>query len=562
MSRNPILSYQDLLVQADTEAREDYEFDPRVQFYSTELRGPEEPGYEQSNSHTTAADATASYDLDKGEDDEHEARNTSKAVQKAPKTIETKMIVVMDTAQRDWVQQPNAYSLTFKFGSPALCNANTTQRVPIYSNSRYIPLTADQNSNQLFLQPNIYGFTLCGISFPPYNPLAPAGPIEAYDVFSNTSNIVSSVGSGFFTNKVLSNVQSLKIARVSLPYRRFTRLRPSILPGPGNFGGTTSPSQATLNQVTSFASEPYILMYLNNYQGQYTGGNDPINRAFSVLAQDRRITLLPTSPIGTQFHDYYPWSDESYKFVTPEAYIKEFNLSLTRNNGLLYEQQDDIEIESLFAITGSETVYPNPAETISYTPLSGVNLQNVPGGNYTGTDLWPTVIFRCRTRRRNANAKNTSGDNSAFFNANDIRLGDRIQFYLPALSNLLTDPSLNASPYADNYKTLFKWMSSNDAFILSEAQIGSNGNPVVQVSNVGPDFYNCFDIAYDATTTYGTVSTGGLLNISGFLPLNLVTQTARGTTIPILNTNVQATFTFEVTTLTPDTKSLSIEIVK
>lgn len=538
MSRNPQLTYQDLLVQADQEARDDYEFDPRVQFYSSELRGPLQPGYEQPNARTTAADADARYDLEgcedkqeEEEDDKHAKRNDCRSVQPPPKMKEKKIVVVMDTAQRDWTLQPNAYQLSFKFGSPSVSNCNAVQKIPVFSNSRYIPITAIQNSNQVFYQPNIAGFTMSAgggvLSFPPYNPFASPGPIVTYDIFSNNSNLVNP-GNGFYTNKVLSNVTALKLAHATLPYRRFTNLTPDILTGPGN---NVSGISSVHNQVTTFMSEPYMLLFLNNYQGQYVGGNDPVNRAFSVLAPaPLRPTLLPTSPIGTQFNDFYPWSDEKYEFSSPEAYIKSFDLTLTKNTGLSYAQIDDIAITAMKAI-------------------SWFNLGFIaPGPPYS------VVIFECTILRTQDPC------NSVYFNRNELRLGDRIKFYQPALSNLIADPSLNASPYASDYSNVFTWMTSNDVYLLSEYYESNT------INTKGTDFYNKFTFAYDPLTTYGTLATSPQIGIQGFLvnPLGglvLTLSTASGTILPILNTNVQATFAFDVFTQVPDTSHLSAQVV-
>ena len=532
MSRNPLLSYQDILVATDEEAREDYEFDPRVQFYSTELRGPEQPGYEQPNARTTAADADAPYDLEGCEDkqeeeeaDKHAKRNDCRSVQPPPKMKEKKIVVVLDTAQRDWTLQPNAYQLSFKFGSPAVPNQSSVQRVPVYQNSRYIPLNADQNSNQVFFQPNIAGFTISTIgAFPPYDPFAGPGRIVTYEIISNSSNLVNP-GNGFYTNKVLSNVNALKLARATVPYRRFTNLAPELLPGPGNRSSTIS---STANQITTFMSEPYILLFLNNYQGQYVGGNDPINRAFSVLAPaPLRPTLLPTSPIGTQFNDVYPWSDEKYEFTSPEAYIKSFDITMTKNTGMPYVQLDDIAITTIKAISG-----------IDFDLF-------LPGPPY------PIVLFECSITR----TLDPSG--SYFYNRNELRPGDRIKFYGPALCNLLMDPSLNASPYASDYSNFFTWLANNDAYVLCNTNSGGG------LTNGEVDFFSRFVIAYDPLTVYGTTNLTTGIGLSGFTPfLDLLTMTTCGTPLPILNTNMQATFAFEIFTQVPDTSHLSAQVVK
>ena len=93
-------SYKNLLAQADREARED--FDPRITLYRT--RNLED----ERNLQTYTPKHTQADFLVKDEND-----NVVDLVQSQPDMIESKQIVIIDTAQRDWTIQPDVFQMYF-----------------------------------------------------------------------------------------------------------------------------------------------------------------------------------------------------------------------------------------------------------------------------------------------------------------------------------------------------------------------------------------------------------------------------------------------------------------
>ena len=540
---NPILRYQDLLVQTDEEAREEYEFDPRVNFYvgSGELGNLPDA---HSNNAAQFPEADEAYLLSDSPEPEipFGGRSDKQYVQTAPKMIRRKQLVVLDTAHRDWTQQSNAYACSFAFGSPTTTTTTTVERFPIYENNRTIPTIADQNSNRVLGVYNSTGFTISTAgSFAPYNPSAPAGNLVGYDTYSNI------VRSAFSTSNKISNVVSMKLARAVLPYRQFFNFNPNLITWYTNPSGISLQSVSTFqNLYTTFMTEPYVLLNVNNFQGQYYGGNDPINRAFTALAQDRRITLNPQVGIGAQFQDYYAWSEEAFHFNSPMATIPKFDVSLTKNNGQVYEQIDDVQIVGL-AIYAQNSLsafntagWPVPSNPNAGACLIGAFVQRA--GGTTGA---PPV--------------NTKG----WVSKTELRAGDRISFYKPTLLSLIQSPDVTSNPYASTYLTLFNWMYSNDATIVYTSL--AEGPELL--SDTQTPWLNTIIFPYDIAEYDGYIASSNLLNQSAF-PVTLgpdpvsisglnVLSTTTGHSIPIMNNNMQASFAFELTCLVPDVTSLS-----
>lgn len=567
VNRNPLLSYQDLLVQTDREARDEYEYDPRELF----LRQSGELGTvpdAHSNALSLYPDADDAYTLSEGEDDGIvNGRGDKEYVQAAPKMIKRKQLVVLDTAHRDWTQQSNAYACSFAFGSPTTTTTTTVERFPVYENNRTIPTIATQNSNRVLGVFNSTGFTISAVgAFPAYNPYAPPGRLVGYDTYSNT------VKSAFSTSNKLSNVVSMKLARAVLPYRQFFNFNPNLITWytssiasgssvsetlSASSGGatatlstivTTTPvSNVYQNMYTTFMTEPYVLLNVNNFQGQYYGGNDPINRAFTVLAQDRRITLNPAVGIGAQYQDYYAWSDEEFTFNSPLATIPKFDISLAKNNGQAYQQIDDLQIVALAVYTNTSNAnfakagWPTPSNPNTGACLVAAFLQRqsgTPGAPPVGTKGWVS-----RT---------------------ELRPGDRISFHSPTMLSYLNSPEIAANQYGSTYMSLFNWMYSNDATVVYTTF--ANGYNLLSDDQSYP-WINTIVFPYDVANYDGFVASSNLLNQSAFpvvlgadpapIPgLNRISP-SNNYIIPILNNNMQASFAFEMTCLVPDVASLS-----
>lgn len=590
---NPLLRYQDILVETDQEARNDYEFDPRVAFLQS-IREPEVDEYEEAGQ--TAAPTEQEYTLSyEPGDNDYAGRGDPKSVQQAPKMKRKKNIVIMDTGHRDWTQQSNAYAASFAFGSPTTSPTSQVQTIPVYENSPTVPPGAIENIANVVGAPNINGFNLSGFGyFPPYNPSNTTfGRIVTYVTYSTPAV------SNFSTSNQLSNVVSIKLARAVLPYRRFFTFSPQLIQWDSNTSITsgftafnfnlsqTTPSNlstvsatsllvgtlvapANLNNInnmfTSFFTEPYLLLYLNNFQGQYLGGNDPASRAFTVLAQDRRLTLNPGNNVGSQYHDFYPWSTEKFEFTSPLSTLPKFNITLAKNNGQVYQQIDDIQIIGIDIFTSTSDISTSGGSITNLFPSFNAGFPIPPAGEVG------TCVIGLETNRAFGNPiPGLPPGYNGLFNTNEMRAGDRLSFYQPALSNLITSPELASLSYASTYQTLFNWMMSNDATVLATQTffITASGTIIdYPVVGTAGDFRNVIFIAYSPVGYDGYVNPSNYLAVSAF-PLVLTAgqpldprlprvSTSNNYVIPLINNNMQATFAFEIETLVPDTSSLSI----
>lgn len=515
------ISYREILNETDKDARDEYDVD-REHFLNRDL-GSNVPATDVKFVNTATIDHSDAI-AHKSRDSNliYSSRNDIRIVQDAPNFLKKKNIVVLDTAHRDWVKQPFPYQCSFAFNRPATTQASTISRVPIYENNKFVAINAVENSNKTPYVFNIgrnisssvtqviggilqditsyYGFTLSanGVSlrFPPYDPNRNLGRIITYDIVSNEYI------ENFSTRKTIPNVVSLRIAKAVLPHRTFLTFTPPLF--------TDATSAGTLG---TFANEPYLLLQINNFQGQYSGGNDPVTRAFSVLAQDYRNFFNRNINIGNQFQDYYPWTEEAYAFNTPLSYLPDFDINLTKNTGDSYSQIDDLDVYSFSVNTGS---------TFST--------------QYTGAHL-----IECEVKHRLTSQE--------LYNVNELRVGDRLRFHSNTLANLIKDPeSYNRVPYV---ATLLRYLLTNDVLVLSNTYL--TGSQAGQ----NPIFAKGFVFAYYPSDNGGVVQDSLLLkNLSAGINANRVILTNKYH-IPAMNTNMQATFVFEIINMEPDVSMLS-----
>jgi hypothetical protein len=306
-------NYLDLLVQQDKLARTSYSYDPRVAMNQTRMLGSIEP----FSNGTSDEVPTVSYT-----DQIVGSHSDSAIVQTSPDTIAVKRYIVIDSSQRDWVKQPNPFSnLVFTFGTQNISSSNP----PVYSNNPFVPTFADEQTalaSPIPGIPNTRGWTLSNTTYPAYNSSIPNGNFIGYDLGYS----IQPSGSGFGSVFTPCNVSSVRLVRAVMPQRQFLSL-PIVPLGDGS--DISSNIQASLpnTSFSTFATYPYLMLYLNEYFGQYVGGNEPTRRSFSVMTQRQRQQISFTSnSLGVQQFDYEPWGGESlhYKVLLPT--FKEFKL--------------------------------------------------------------------------------------------------------------------------------------------------------------------------------------------------------------------------------------------
>jgi hypothetical protein len=454
------------------------------------------------------------------------SRNDANAVQAVPTTREVKHYVVIDTSQRNFILQPNPYSnLVYSFGQQSLNGYSP----PVYSNNPFIPTFGADSTGILNTQPglpNTRGWYLSNVAFPPYNSSLPKGNFLAYD----TGYTVNPSGLGFGSVFLPSNVQSIRLVRALLPQRQFLSVPILLTPTNSNdptFGPSGTVQSTLVNTAhSSFATYPYLLFNLNEYQGKYVGGNEPMRRAFSVMTQKTRTqNSFASTGLGVQHYDYEPWNQEALIFQSPLTTLQQVRVTITDPIGSVFIQNDTLSV------------------VLIQTDADGLFLKCI-----TGT--------------------------SQYFSGNDLRVGDRVIFDPVTLSNIIKSPLY----------------SGNSDKVQFANALSSNSFPVLQLLDYVKDNITGQYVARAGstlrTTSYNASYNGFM--IQNFLSTSAdgsVTSTysnapdAIGTifsfpvqfsfnpnqfsgSLPFMNSSLQPTYTLELTCLEPDTGSLGGKITQ
>lgn len=443
-------------------------------------------------------------------------RGDAQVVQSAPKTRAVKRYIIVDASQRDWVKQPNPYStLTFTFGSQAAVSSNP----PVYTNSTFIPTFAVEQSNlpqPIPGLPNLTGWTLqstpSNIFYPPYNSSAPRGNFIGYD----TGFRIQPSGSGFGSTLTPCNVSSLRLIRAVLPQRQFLQI-PIV---PGDADSEAIQSNLVGKPYSTFTTYPYLLFSLNEFFGQYVGGNEPIRRSFSVMTQKQRQQTNFETSVGVQQYDYEPWGAETLQLQSPITNLQRFAMSVTDPVGTPFVQNDNLSLSLIQATENG-------------------------------------MFLKCFT------------GSYQYFNSNELRVGDRIRLYPDTLSNLIQSPLLAYLP------------AQKKDFI--QALLTTNNFPVLQLLDYIPDAAGVYvprDVSGSARTTPYVSSYNGFL-IPNFVSIDatgsanvqypgaidsgtfnvLEPSVLISSNIPFLNVTLQPVYTLEMETLEPDTTNIGGTIV-
>jgi hypothetical protein len=506
--------YHALMAQLDQEVRNKYTFDPRVAVHNASRYAATkiEPFTGAPQISNTPVDTTQFPTTMTG------SHSDANIVQSPPRTVPVKRYIIIDTSQRDWIKQPNPYTnLVFAFGMPGTVASNP----PVYTNNPFVPTFAVEQSNlptPIPGIPNNQGWTLpaspSNIPYPAYNSSLPSGNFIGYD----TGYIVQPSGAGFGSVFTPCNVQAIRLVRAVLPQRQFLNL--AIVPRPLTDASTSDYIQSNVanNAFSTFTTYPYLLFYLNEYFGQYVGGNEPMRRCFSVLTQKRRGQINFQSAAGVDQFDYEPWNAEALQFQSPLTNLQKLQVSVTDPNGSNFPQSDSLTV-SLIQATADQT------------------------------------YLKCFT------------GSFQYFSGNDLHVGDRITFYSNTLTAILKSPIL-ASMNTDNTTFVQSLVNANFPVLqLLDYVMDSNGifNPrdasdqrtAPYVSSYNgfmiPNF-TTIDVNGNATIQYPGAIDAGSSNV-------LEPNALIGSNIPFLNVSLQPVYTLELDILQPDTGSIGGRIV-
>jgi hypothetical protein len=434
-------------------------------------------------------------------------------VQVAPKTIASKRYIVVDTSQRDWIKQPNPFSnLVFTFGAQSYISSNP----PVYSNNPFVPTFSDEQqalSSPIPGLPNNTGWTLSNVSYPGYNSSLSKGNFIAYD----TGYLIAPSGSGFGSVFTPCNVSSVRLVRAVMPQRQFLSV-PIIPIGSGSDISSNIQNSLPNTSFSTFATYPYLMLYLNEYFGQYVGGNEPTRRSFSVMTQKQRQQISFTSnSLGVQQFDYEPWAEEALRLQSPITNLQRIQISVSDPVGNVFVHNDTLQISLMQ--TDSNNMY-----------------------------------IKCFT------------PNYSYFSGNEMRIGDRIVFYPQTISNMLASAYLAIQ--APDKKRFIQQLSNGTFPILALLDYVADPNtgiyvprsvartlPYVSSYNgfVIPNFFTVGDEG-SVTATYPDSIDNGTYTI---LEPNVLV----GSNLEFMNASLQPVYTLELEIQQPDTGAIGGKIV-
>ncbi len=506
-----------IMMGEQEQARRTYTFDPReIMLRNSRTFSSNIETFESTKkSNNAEVDASDYTDVPSG------SHSDPSIVQATPATKAYKRYVIIDASQRDWVKQPNPYSnLVYTFGSQSIAANNP----PVYENNTFVPTFAVEQ--QLLTQPipglpNISGWSLAAspsnIQYRPYNSSLTRGNFIGYD----SGYLIQPSGSGFGSVFTPSNIQAIRLIRAVLPQRQFLSI--PIDPGTNPVDLSTSEyiqSNLIGKPYSTFSTYPYLLFYLNEYFGQYVGGNDPIRRSFSVMTQKQRKQTDFQVSVGVQQYDYEPWGEEALRLQSPITNLQRIAVTISDPVGTTFVQNDTLTI-SLIQSTSNR------------------------------------MYLQCFT------------GSFQYFSSNELRVGDRVVFYNDTLSQILKSPILAVlnSEKIDFIKSLsnatfpvlqlLDYVTDSNGIYRPRSDISgaSRTQPYVSSYNgfIIPNFTN---IQADGTAipTYPNSIDPGTSNV-------LEPTVIIGSNIPVLNTSLQPVYTLELDTLQPDTGSIGGTIV-
>jgi hypothetical protein len=506
--------YASIMMKEQAEARRAYDYNPREQFLQSRYANRTIETFNSTvpnNQQDVSPEDEANRDIG--------SRLDPSSVQDAPATRSIKKYIIIDASQRDFTKQSNPYTnLVFTFGSQSLVSSNPI----VYTNNPFVPTFAvEQASNipPIVGAPNNRGWTLSvngsNVSYRAYDPNLPRGIPVGVD----TGYLIQPSGFGFGSSANATNIAAIRLVRAVLPQRQFLTI--PIDPSTSGVDASTSEFiQANLvgKPYSTFSTYPYLLFNLNEFYGQYVGGNEPMRRSFSVMTQRQRQQTNFETTVGVQQYDYEPWGAEALDLQSPITTLKQLAISITDPIGTPFVQNDTLTV-SLIQSTDNK------------------------------------MYLKCFT------------GSFQYFSSNELRVGDRVTFYSNTITEMLKSPILAV---LNSDKTSFVSSLSNATFpVLQLLDYVKDVNgiyvprdaasartaPYVSSYNgfIIPNFVTIDQDGFAAARFPGSIDSG----TSNILEPNVLV----GSNIPFLNTSLQPVYTLELETIEPDTSKIGGKIV-
>lgn len=511
--------YASIMMKEQAAARGAYDYNPREQFLQSRYANRTIETFNSTipnNQVPLTEEDDANRDIG--------SRLDPSSVQDAPATRSIKKYIIVDSSQRDFTKQPNPYTnLVFTFGSQSLVSSNPI----VYTNNQFVPTFAVEQSNNnppIVGAPNNRGWNLSvngsNVFYRAYDPNLPKGIPVGVD----TGYLIQPSGYGFGSSTNATNIAAIRLVRAVLPQRQFLNIPIDASTSPGGLDASTSDFiQANLvgKPYSTFSTYPYLLFNLNEFYGQYVGGNEPMRRSFSVMTQRQRQQTNFETSVGVQQYDYEPWGAEALELQSPITTLKQLAITITDPIGTPFIQTDNLTV-SLIQSTNNK------------------------------------MYLKCFT------------GSFQYFSSNELRVGDRVTFYSNTIVDMLKSPILAAVSLANPDKTSFVAALSNSTFpVLQLLDYVKDINGIYQPRDAAsartspyvasyngfiiPNFVNIDQDGY-ATARYPGSIDAGTFNV--LEPSVLV-----GSNVPFLNTSLQPVYTLELETIEPDTSKIGGKIV-
>jgi hypothetical protein len=302
-----------------------------------------------------------------------------------------------------------------------------------------------------------------------------------------------------------------------LPQRQFLSI-PIDPSSSGTDASTSQLIQANLvgKPYSTFSTYPYLLFNLNEFYGQYVGGNESIRRSFSVMTQRQRQQTNFQTDVGVQQYDYEPWGQEALELQSPITTLKQLAVTVTDPIGTNFLQNDSLTI-SLIQSTDNK------------------------------------MYLKCFT------------GSFQYFSSNELRIGDRVTFYSNTIVDMTKSPILAVLP---TDKASFVSALSNATFPVLQLldyvkdvngiyvpRSSPREKPYVSSYNgfIIPNFVTIDQDGF-ALPTYPNSIDSGTSNV-------LEPTVLAGSNMPFLNTSLQPVYTLELETIEPDTSKIGGKIV-
>jgi hypothetical protein len=509
--------YASIMMREQAEARSAYDYNPREQFLQSRYATRTVETFNSTipnNQVDVAPEDDANRDIG--------SRLDPSSVQDAPATRSIKKYIIIDSSQRDFTKQPNPYTnLVFTFGSQSLVSSNPI----VYTNNPFVPTFAvEQASNipPIVGAINNRGWSLLvngsNVSYRAYDPNLPRGIPVGVD----TGYLIQPSGFGFGSSTNATNIAAIRLVRAVLPQRQFLTI--PIDPSTSGVDASTSDFiQTNLigKPYSTFSTYPYLLFNLNEFYGQYVGGNEPMRRSFSVMTQRQRQQTNFETSVGVQQYDYEPWGMEALELQSPITTLKQLAITITDPIGTPFIQNDTLTV-SLIQSTDNK------------------------------------MYLKCFT------------GSFQYFSSNELRVGDRVTFYSNTITDMLKSPILAAAAVTRPDKTSFVSSLSNATFpVLQLLDYVKDVNGIYVPRNGSSARTSPYVASYNGfiIPNFVSIDQDGFANAR--FPQSIDAGTSNvlepnvlvGSNIPFLNTSLQPVYTLELETIEPDTSQIGGKIV-